>query len=114
MAFEPRLAFEPRQAIKAQALAHFLHENITPAEEGDLHPPPWNLYVDGSSTNDGSGVDLIIESPAGVQHEHALKFMFKAPNNEAECEALTVGIELCYTIGADSVQAFSYSQQVVS
>ena len=75
---------------------------------------PWNLYVDGSSTKDGSGVGLIIERPTEVWHEHALKFMFKASNHEAEYEALIAGIELCYTARADSVQAFSDSQLVVS
>ena len=40
--------------------------------------------------------------------------MFKASNNEAEYEALIAGVELCYTVGADSVQAFSNSQLVVS
>jgi len=39
--------------------------------------------------------------------------MFKASNNEAEYEALIARIELCYTTGADSVQAFSDSQLVI-
>jgi len=89
------LAFEPRRAIKAQALADFLAESTTPAEERVLCPRPWNLYVDGLSIKDGSGAGLIIESPTGAQYEHALKFMFKASNNEAEYEALIAGIELC-------------------
>jgi len=70
--------------------------------------------VDGSSTKDGSGAGLIIESSNGARYEHALKFMFKASNNEAEYEALIAGIELCYAVGADSVQAFSDSQLVAS
>jgi len=56
--------------------------------------------MDGSSNKDGSGAGLIIESPAGTRFEHALKFMFKAPNNEAEYEALIAEIELCYTMAA--------------
>jgi len=70
--------------------------------------------VDGSSTKDGSGTGLILESPAEARYEHALKFMFKASNNEVEYEALITRIELCYTIGADFVQAFSDSQLVFS
>jgi len=34
------LTFEPRRAIKAQALADFLAESTTPAEEGDLFLQP--------------------------------------------------------------------------
>jgi len=100
------LAFEPRRAIKAQALANFLAEIMTPAKEEDSYPRPWNLYVDGSSTKDGSGAGLIIENPTEARYEHALKFMFKASNKEAEHEALAAGIELYYTAGADYVQAF--------
>ena len=75
------LAFEPWRAIKAQVLADFLAKNTTPAKKGVLHPWPWNLYMDGSSTRDGSRAGLIIESPTGARYEHALKFMFKASNN---------------------------------
>jgi len=57
------LAFESQQAIKTQVLADFLAKITMLAEEGNLHPRPWNSYVDGLSTKDGSGADLIIESP---------------------------------------------------
>jgi len=59
--------------------------------------------MDDSSTKDGSGADLIIKNPQGEWHEHTLKFMFRASNNEAEYEALIAGVELCYTAGVDSV-----------
>ena len=108
------LVFEPRCSIKALALADLLAKKVTPISDDESHPQPWSLYLDGSSTKDGSGAGLIIESPDGERHEHALKFLFKASNNEAEYEALIVGIELCYTAGADSVQAFSDFQLVVS
>ena len=60
--------------------------------------------MDDSSTKDGSGADLIIENPNEEWHEHALKFIFKASNNEVEYKALIAGVKLCYTVGADSVQ----------
>ena len=70
--------------------------------------------MDGLFTKDSSGVNLIIENPKGERHEHALKFMFKASNNEAQYMGLIVDIELCYTIRVDSIQAFSDSQLIVS
>ena len=70
--------------------------------------------MDGSSTKDGSRAGLIIETPQGERCEHALKFMFKAYNNEVECEVLIAGIELCYTAGTDLVKAYLNSQLVVS
>ena len=57
-------------------------------------PTTLELYMDGSSIKDGSGAGLIIESPTKAHYEHALKFVFKASNNEAEYEALVTGIEL--------------------
>ena len=57
----------------------------------------WHLYMGRSSTKNKNGGDLIIETPPGEKHEHALKFMFKASNSEAECKALIAGIELYYT-----------------
>ena len=70
--------------------------------------------MDGLSTEDGSGAGLIIKIPQGEWHEDALQFMFKASNNKAEYKALIAGVELCYTIRADSVRAFSESQLMVS
>jgi len=52
------------------------------------------LYVDGSATNTGSGTRLIAISPEGPLYEHALKFMFKTSNNEAEYEALLARMEI--------------------
>jgi len=93
------LTFEPLRAIKAQALAEFLAVNTTLDEEGDSRPRPWSLYVDSSSTKDGSGACLIIKSPDRAWYEHALKFMVNASNNEAEYEALIAGIKLCDNTG---------------
>ena len=55
--------------------------------------------MDGSATSEGSGIGLIVISPEGYVHEHALKFLFKASNNEAECEALLVDMDLYYVLG---------------
>jgi len=62
--------------------------------------------VDASSTKDDSRAGLFIKTSLGEKQEHALKFMFKASNSEAECEALLAGIELCYIAGAYSVKAY--------
>jgi len=47
-------------------------------------------------------------------HEHALKFLFKASNNEAEYEALLVRMDLCYALGAEHLCAFFDSLLIVS
>jgi len=65
--------------------------------------------VESSPTKDGSKAIPIIETSQGETREHALKFTFKASNNEAEYEALIAGIELYYTVKVDSVKAYSDS-----
>nr|GEW25950.1 reverse transcriptase domain-containing protein [Tanacetum cinerariifolium] len=43
---------------------------------------------------DGSGACLIITNPEGMEFTYALRFRFNATNNEAEYEALTVGLRI--------------------
>ncbi|XP_010678169.1 uncharacterized protein LOC104893734 [Beta vulgaris subsp. vulgaris] len=105
------IEFEPRRAIKAQALADFIAECTSrpePIEEGS-----WNLFVDGSSSKVGCGAGLLILDPPANRTEYAVKFDFAASNNEAEYEALLLGIQLCKTAGARELNAHSDSQLIV-
>jgi len=74
----------------------------------------WMLYVYASTIDEGSGAGLIVVSPKGRPYEHALKFMFKTPNNEAEYEALLADMEIYSKLGEECLKAFSDSQLVVS
>jgi len=97
------ISYEPRRAIKTQALDHFIAECSTlfprNRQQEEL-TAAWVLYVDGSATSERSGVGLIVVLPEGHVHEHVLKFLFKASNNEVEYEALLAGMDLCYALGA--------------
>jgi len=70
------------------------------------------LSVDGSSNQQGSGVGIVFEGPKGVLIEQALRFAFKASNNQAEYEALIAGMLLAKERGAQSLLAKSDSQLV--
>jgi len=70
------------------------------------------LSVDGSSNQQGSGVGIVLEGPNGVLIEQALRFAFKASNNQAEYEALITGMLLAKEMGAQSLLAKSDSQLV--
>jgi len=72
------------------------------------------LSVDGSSNQQGSGVGIVLEGPNGVLIEQALRFTFKASNNQAEYEALIAGMLLAKEMGARSLLAKSDSQLVTS
>ncbi|KAL0402484.1 UNVERIFIED_CONTAM: hypothetical protein Slati_4278300 [Sesamum latifolium] len=73
----------------------------------------WLFHVDGSSTIQGSGVGIVITSPQGENLEFAIKFGFKASNNEAEYEALIIGMKMAHEAGARHLIAYSDSQLIV-
>ena len=68
---------------------------------------PWILHVDGSSTPSTSGVRIILTSPMREMIEYALHFIFFASNNEAEYEALFIGLKLVRELGVSEVRVFS-------
>jgi len=70
----------------------------------DSQPNPddfhWVLSVDGSSNQQESEDGVILEGLKGLLIEQALKFVFKASNNQAEYEALIAGMLLAKEFGA--------------
>ncbi|RDX61680.1 Retrovirus-related Pol polyprotein from transposon 17.6, partial [Mucuna pruriens] len=91
------ISFKRRGQIKAQALADFI---IEPTPEHEQVEGDWYLSMDGSSNEIGSGVGVILEGPDGILIEQSLHFDFKASNNQAEYEALLVGMRLALEIEA--------------
>ncbi|KAM1958915.1 hypothetical protein ACFX15_004248 [Malus domestica] len=53
-------------------------------------------------------------TPDKVAMEYALRFKFKASNNEAEYEALLTGLRLAKHLGVKRIDIFSDSQLVVN
>ncbi|XP_075486366.1 uncharacterized protein LOC142525971 [Primulina tabacum] len=101
------IQYEPRTAIKTQTLADFLAETMHQENED-----PWKVYVDGSSSKDGSGVGVVLISPAGEEVKLAVRLDFRASNNEAKYEAVLVGLRAARNVGATRVLIFSDSQLV--
>ncbi|KAL0303650.1 UNVERIFIED_CONTAM: Retrovirus-related Pol polyprotein from transposon [Sesamum radiatum] len=60
-----------------------------------------------------SGADIVITTPQGEDLDFAIKFDFKASNNEAGYEALVIGIRMTHETGARHLLAYSDSQLVV-
>ena len=108
--------YKPWIAIKGQALADFVAEftGLPPEVEGAAQPPRWKLYVDSSSNNNGSGGRLVLHTPEGHKVTSAIRFEFPASNNEAEYEALLVGLRLAEHLKAENLDIFSDSQLIVN
>ncbi|XP_074314791.1 uncharacterized protein LOC141650800 [Silene latifolia] len=118
------LQFEPRMAIKSQALADFVSDfcpatrreaeegmlAITGNQDGEI----WTLYIDGASNARGAGVGLVLRSPKGDVIVQAIRCEFKATNNEAEYEALILGMHMASGLKVRNLRVYSDSLLVVN
>lgn len=71
------------------------------------------MHVDRSSTNVVAGGGVILITPEKAKLKYAIKFGFKATNNETEYESMITGLRLARKLGAKEVKVKSYSQLVV-
>ena len=115
------IKFMPRPTIKGQALADFIDEFTTPEDKRPEEAPTittakvpnWGLYMDGSSNEGGLETGLILVSLEGHRMNCALRFGFKASNNETEYEALIARLNLAKEMKVESLEIYSDSQLIV-
>ena len=109
------IKYMPRTTVKGQVLidlvAKFTESPIVVGakEQGfrgeqvstvSLHGhSPWKLYVDGAANQKGSRVGIVIVSPDRITIEKSLRLGFSATNNEAEYEALLIGVAMVRKLG---------------
>ena len=73
----------------------------------------WKVYVDDVANQRGSGVGLVLVSPEQIIIEKLLRLGFSTTNNEAEYEALLVGMTMVQRMGGKAMEIFSDSRLVV-
>ncbi|XP_074265082.1 uncharacterized protein LOC141587499 [Silene latifolia] len=116
------LQFEPRTAIKSQALADFVSD-FCPATRGEAEEGMltmmgsqdgeiWTLYIDGASNARGAGVGLVLRSPKWDMIVQAIRCEFKATNNEAEYEALILGMQMASGLKVRNLRVYSDSKMI--
>ncbi|KAK3193384.1 hypothetical protein Dsin_024694 [Dipteronia sinensis] len=57
---------------------------------------------------------MVVTTPEGDAVECAMRFDFRAINNQAEYEVLLASLRVCVALGADKVEIFSDSQMVIN
>ncbi|KAL0414905.1 UNVERIFIED_CONTAM: Retrovirus-related Pol polyprotein from transposon opus [Sesamum radiatum] len=72
----------------------------------------WLLHVDGSSNASNRGAGVLLQSPDGVEVEVAARLSFPATNNEAEYEALVLGLQLALEAGVKEINVCTDLQLV--
>ncbi|XP_074293531.1 uncharacterized protein LOC141620603 [Silene latifolia] len=119
------LKFEPRTknqvpCSRADFVSDFSPSSSDAAEkeiltlEEDKGEQVWELNVDGASNMKGAGVGLVLKSPQGGLLVQAVRCEFKATNNEAEYEALILGLQLALDLKIRHLQVYSDSQLIVN
>ncbi|XP_061996752.1 uncharacterized protein LOC133714613 [Rosa rugosa] len=136
------LQYVPQKAVKGQAIADFLAHHpmldippvkeleiaVTTATRPDLaHIPeyaiwyqatvslqPWVLFFDGSRTETLAGARIVLENPAGDRFSYSFQLEFKCTNNQAEYEALIIGLEVLLELGVRDVQIRGDSLLVIN
>lgn len=123
------IKYMPHTSVKGQILADLVAEFTEPHVEEAIptsdmdeksvgmvsqqSPSHWEMYVDGVVNQKGSGVGLVLISSEKIVIEKSIRLNFMATNNEAEYEALLIGMAIIRRMGGKSLEAFSDSRLVV-
>ncbi|XP_050875613.1 uncharacterized protein LOC127079251 [Lathyrus oleraceus] len=87
------MTFKPLKAMKGQIMADFIVDHaMVESSLNMVDTKPWCLYFDGSSNKDGTRVGVLILSPQDGPTKFKCKISEKCSNNEAEYEALIIGL----------------------
>nr|ABA96681.1 retrotransposon protein, putative, unclassified [Oryza sativa Japonica Group] len=119
------LCFEPRHAIKSQALADFVAEwtpapepiSVPEASSGPSqlpHTAYWVMQFDGSLSLQGAGAGVTLTSPSGDVLRYLVRLNFRATNNMAEYEGLLAGLRVAAGLRIRRLLMLGDSQLVVN
>ncbi|XP_024164021.1 uncharacterized protein LOC112171000 [Rosa chinensis] len=136
------LQYVPQKAVKGQAIADFLAHHpmldIPTVKELEIATAtttrpdlaripeyaiwyqatvflqPWVLFFDGSRTDILAGAGVVLENPAGDRFSYYFQLEFKCTNNQAEYEALIIGLEVLLELGVRDVQVRGDSLLVIN
>ena len=106
------IRYQPRHAIKAQALADFIVE-FTPNHDETENSKRWVVHVNGSSTRHAGGVGVVLQSLEGDKLKHKVRLQYQTTNNEVEYEALLKQLELAKSVEAKSILVLGDSQLIM-
>ena len=69
--------------------------------------------MDGTFNKWARGIGAVLQSPEGDIIECAIRLQFSTTNNEGECKAILMGLNLAKEVGVSSVILYSNSQVVI-
>jgi ribonuclease HI len=111
------LAYELLKSMNGQVVVDFIvgHSINQNSDEScnlvSIHP--WKLFFDGSACREGQGVGVVLISPKGATFEQSVHLEYYCTNNQAEYEAILLGLQFLSPMGVKHVEAFDDSLLVV-
>ena len=108
------IRYQPRNAIKAQALVDFIAE-FTPSYDDleEMNSKELIVHVDGSSTQYVGGICVVLQSLEGDKLRYKICLQYQTTNNEVEYESLLKGLELAKSVEAKSILILGDSQLIM-
>ena len=104
--------YRPRIAIKAQALTDFITEFTTP-EDANNQEDLWTINTNGLSTQKGGRTGIVITSPDKDVLKYGAQLKFLITNNEAEYEALLIGLRISRALRVEKIVLKSNSSLII-
>ena len=95
--------YRPRTTIKGQVVADFIAEYTKSEDERAEGQKLWIMHTDESSNQHLGGAGVVILTLEGDKIECMIRLDFPTTNNEAEYEALVVGLDLAKAAGAENM-----------
>jgi ribonuclease HI len=92
----------------------FIEEDNITLERIDLDDDMWHIHFDGSHSNEGNGVGIILVSPVGKIHNQSYMLEFACTKNVTKFEDLLLGIENALNLGCGHLLVFGDSKLVVN
>ena len=106
--------YRSRTALKRQIVADFIAEYTQSEDSGAEGQKLWSIHMDGSSNQRSGGAGVVIQTPEGDKIECMIRLDFPTTNNEAEYEALVVGLDLAKAESAENMIIHCDSQVITS
>jgi ribonuclease HI len=66
----------------------------------------WKLFFDGSTYREGQGIGIVLISPRGAIFEQSVRLEYFCTNNQAEYEAIILGLQILSSMNMKHVKAF--------
>jgi ribonuclease HI len=111
------LTYEPLKSMKCQVVADFIIGHSIDQNRDEscnlVSFSPWKLFFDGLTCRKGQGVGVVLISPGRAAFETSAPLEYFCLNNQAEYEAILLGLQILSSMGVKHVESFGDSLLVV-